>query len=130
MSEHQNILLAIRICRQNKQDSASINYVKCHKSGTMMLQFFGNYTILMMTFLNVSISGVMYKTCNRTRPNRTYGNYRTYPTEPTGITERSGPNLRKMAICRYWNLASIPVVGKIKDRCMEERFLYINARST
>ena len=71
---------------------------------------------------------VMYKTCNRTRPNRTYGNYRTYPTEPTGITERSGPNIRKMPIYRYWNLASIPVVGKIKDRCMEERFLYINAR--
>ena len=35
----------------------------------------------------------MYRTCNRNRPNRTYGNYRTYPTEHTGITERSGPNL-------------------------------------
>ena len=29
----------------------------------------------------------VYKTCNRTKPNRTYGNYRTYPTEPTEIIE-------------------------------------------
>ena len=29
----------------------------------------------------------MYKTCNRTKPNRTYGNYRTYPAEPTEIIE-------------------------------------------
>ena len=29
----------------------------------------------------------VYKTCNRTKPNRTYGNYRTYPAEPTEIIE-------------------------------------------
>ena len=29
----------------------------------------------------------VYKTCNRTKPNRTYGNYRTYPVEPTEIIE-------------------------------------------